>query len=38
MRDLPLNDKQQKEGCRFLLILLLMFIIGMTMLHYIVNA
>lgn len=37
MRDLPNNKQQQKEGCRFLLILLLMFIIGTAMLHYVVN-
>jgi len=37
MRDLPNNKQQQKEGCIFLLIFLLMFIIGTAMLHYAVN-
>ena len=37
MRDLPLNEQQRKEGCIFLSVLLILFIIGLAMLHYAVN-
>ena len=37
MRDLPLNKQQQKDGCMFLSVLLILFIIGLALLHYAVN-
>jgi hypothetical protein len=37
MRDLPLNEQQRKEGCTFLSVLLILFIIGLAMLHYVIN-
>lgn len=37
MRDLPLNEQQRKEGCTFLSILLILFIIGLIMLYKVVN-
>ena len=37
MRDMPLNEKKQKEGCIFLSILITIFIIGMILVHYTLN-
>ena len=33
MRDLPLNKQKRKEGCIFLSILLILFIIGIVLLY-----
>jgi len=37
MRDLPLNKQQQKEGCIFLSILLVLAITGLVLLYHVVN-
>ena len=37
MRDLPLNEQKRKEGCMFLSVLLILFIIGLALLHYAIN-
>ena len=37
MRDLPLNEKQQKDGCFTLTFLLIFFILGLALLHFVVN-
>lgn len=37
MRDLLLNEQQRKEGCTFLSILLILFIIAMILLYKAVN-
>lgn len=37
MRDLPLNEKQQKEGCFTITILGILLIVAFTLLYFVVN-